>query len=137
MMLTTVLIGIVAILSDILLRAHFFGRGRRDNNAGGILIIIGIILGILSPLIAKLIQMAISRKREFLADATGALLTRYPEGLASALEKISADNTPFVKASSATAHMFISNPFKKKNLSTMFSTHPPVKERIKALREMA
>ncbi|MFZ2190476.1 MAG: M48 family metalloprotease, partial [Candidatus Magasanikiibacteriota bacterium] len=87
--------------------------------------------------IAELIKLAISRKREYLADASGALLTRYPEGLAKALEKISQSNTPLEHASSATAHLFISNPFKSKSFSSLFSTHPPIEERIKQLRGMA
>lgn len=137
-----VMVGFVAILSDIFLRSMFFGGGRRDDdrgNAGLILMIIGIALTILSPIIATLIQLAISRKREFLADASGALLTRYPDGLASALEKISSYGTPMEKASNATAHLFISNPFgakASKGLSHLFLTHPPAEERVKRLREM-
>ena len=98
----------------------------------------GIVLAILSPLIAQLIQLAISRKREFLADADGSLLTRYPEGLARALEKINQQNLPMQKANTATAHLFISNPFRgsKKFMAKMFSTHPPIEERIKSLRSM-
>jgi heat shock protein HtpX len=119
----------------------FGGSGRRDSREGGqavaILMLVGIILAILSPIIAMLIQFAISRKREFLADATGALLTRYPEGLARALEKISADPTPMKTASNATAHLYIANPFKGKSLSNLFSTHPPIEKRIKILREMS
>jgi heat shock protein HtpX len=99
--------------------------------------IIGLILLILSPIIANLIKLAISRKREYLADASGALLTRYPEGLARALEKISSSNVPLPTANAATAHLFISNPFKKKAMSAMFSTHPPIEDRIKKLRGMA
>lgn len=136
-----VLVGFVALLSDFFLRFSFFGgRGRDDDNRGGqigaILAIAGIILAILSPLIATLIQLAISRKREYLADADGALLTRYPEGLASALEKIAADPRPLRAANKATAHLFISNPFKGKKISSLFLTHPPVEERIKILRGM-
>ena len=137
-----VLVGFVAILSDMFLRSMLFGGGRRDDdrgNIGGILMIIGIALTILSPIIATLIQLAISRKREFLADASGALLTRYPEGLASALEKISSYNVPMKRASNATAHLFISNPFGKKaftGISHLFLTHPPAEKRIAVLRGM-
>ena len=101
---------------------------------------IGIVLAILSPVIATLIQLAVSRKREFLADASGALLTRYPEGLASALEKISKDKEPLEAANNATSHLYISNPFKSKTsgrwFANLFNTHPPIEERIKILRSM-
>ena len=100
------------------------------------LMIVAIILSILAPIAAMLIQLAISRKREFLADADGALLTRYPEGLARALEKISADPTPMQHANQATAHLFIANPFKGKKVSSLFQTHPPIAERVKRLRGM-
>ena len=98
--------------------------------------IVAIILSILAPIAAILMQLAISRKREFLADADGALLTRYPDGLARALEKISADPKPLTEANRATAHLYIVNPFKGKKISRLFSTHPPVEERIAALRGM-
>lgn len=126
-----ILVGMVALLSDWFLRWSIFGGKRRNNHA-----VIGIILAILSPLIAVLIQMTISRKREFLADANGALLTRYPEGLAKALEKISQDATPLKVANKATAHMYIANPFKGKKASKLFMTHPPIEERVKILRGM-
>ncbi len=130
-----VLVGFISIITDVFLRSLLWGGGRsRDNEeGGGIMIIIGIVLAILAPIIATMIQFAISRKREFLADASGALLTRYPEGLASALQKISAYERPMVYANTATAHLFISNPFGAKKISSLFSTHPPVEERIKAL----
>lgn len=137
-----VLVGFVSLLSHWFLRFSFFGgprRGGRDNQGGqigSILAIAGLILAILSPLAATLIQLAISRKREFLADADGALLTRYPEGLASALEKISQDPTQLSVANDATAHLYIANPFKKKRFSSLFMTHPPIEERIKILREI-
>jgi heat shock protein HtpX len=131
-----VLVGFVSILANIFMRGGM-GRGSRDsdNKGGNVLAIIGIIFVILSPIFAKLIQLAISRKREFLADADGVLLTRYPEGLASALQKISGANIPLQKANNATAHLFIANPFggAGKKISGLFSTHPPVEERIKAL----
>lgn len=136
-----VLVGFVSILSDIFLRSMWFGGGRRRDNereGGNILAILGIIFIVLSPLIATLIKLAISRRREFLADSSGALLTRYPEGLASALEKISSYGEPMKNPRTATAHMFISDPFagKKFSISSLFMTHPPVEERIKILRQM-
>jgi len=143
MTIVVVLVGAIALLSDIFFRARFFGfGGRRDSGKGGgqfgaILMIVGIVLLIISPLIAELIKLAVSRKREYLADASGALLTRYPEGLARALEKISASTAPLQTASNATAHLFIANPFKKKKMSSLFSTHPPVADRIEKLRHMA
>ncbi len=137
MTIVIVLVGIVIILADWLIRGSFFSDRDRNNS---ILIIIGIVFALLSPLFAQLIQFAISRKREFLADADGALLTRYPEGLARALEKIAKENKPMKRANKATAHLYFSSPFgiknKKKSLSYLFSTHPPIEERIKALRNM-
>ena len=135
-----VLVGFVTIISDMFLRSMWFGGGRnRDDNKGGNpLMIIGIIFIILSPILATLLQLAISRKREYLADATGALITRYPEGLANALEKISGVNQPLVHASNATAHLYISNPFGAKavkGISALFMTHPPIEDRIRILRE--
>jgi heat shock protein HtpX len=130
-----VLVGFISILANIFMRGGM-GRGNRDNNkGGGILAVVGIILVILSPVVAKLIQLAISRKREFLADASGVLLTRYPEGLANALQKISSVNIPLRNPNNATAHLYISNPFGGvgKKVSNLFSTHPPVEERVKAL----
>lgn len=128
-----VLVGVVALLADFFMRSLWFGGGRRNDNKGGGWIIVAIILSILAPFFAMLIQLAISRKREFLADADGALLTRYPEGLANALRKISADQEPLKVANRATAHLYISNPFKGKKVSKMFMTHPPMEERINAL----
>ncbi len=141
-----VLVGFITLLSDFFLRSRMWGFGRRDNDResgqlGAILMIVGILLTILSPIIATLMQLAISRKREFLADASGALLTRYPEGLASALQKIAQYSRPMAKANHATAHLFISNPFGRKSngsvgfFTKIFSTHPPVGERVKALLE--
>jgi heat shock protein HtpX len=132
-----ILAGFISILADMFQRTLLFGGSRdSDNRNHGPLIIVGIVLSLLAPLAAFLIRMAISRKREFLADASGALLTRYPEGLASALEKISADPKPVDTASSATAHLYISNPFKSGSLTKLFMTHPPVEERLQALRDM-
>lgn len=141
MMLTTVLIGIVTLLSDFLLRSFLWGGGRRNENGnvGIILIVVGLALAILSPIAGYMIRSAISRKREYAADANGALLTRYPEGLASALEKIRGDPDPLVdRANKATAHLFISTPFRKKRggLTRLFATHPPIDDRIKKLREL-
>ncbi len=145
MSITAILVGFVAIIADMFMRSLWWG-GSRDNdndNRGGqaFMLAIGIVFALLSPVVASLIQLAISRKREFLADASGVLLTRYPEGLASALEKISADPRPVHAASNATAHLFIDNPFKKNTnasqwLASLFNTHPPAEERIKILRSM-
>lgn len=136
-----VLVGFVAIVSDMMMRMAFFGGSRDDDNkGGGIMIIVGIVLSILAPILATLIQLAISRKREYLADASGALLTRYPEGLASALEKIGAYNRPMIRQSTAIAHLYIANPFGSgafgKKVGNLFSSHPPVEERVKILRGM-
>ncbi|MDD5032719.1 MAG: M48 family metallopeptidase [Candidatus Pacebacteria bacterium] len=149
MLLSTVvvvLIGFVALLSDFFLRSNMFGisKSRDDNGkAGGVLILVGIIMAILAPIALNLMQLAISRKREFLADASGAFLTRYPEGLAKALEKIASDPTPLRVANKATNHLWVSSPVKNgfdklttRNLSAFFSTHPPIEERVKRLREM-
>ncbi len=142
MSIVVILVGVVALLADFFLRSMWYGgrRDREERNVNGIFIIIGIVLAIISPLIATLIQLAVSRKREFLADASGALLTRYPEGLASALEKISGDREPLEVANNATAHLYIVNPFKGKDavnwFASLFNTHPPIEERIKILRSM-
>ena len=136
--IVVVLVGFITILADIMFRSALFGGGGRsnDNRAGGVIMIVGFVLVLLSPLVASLIQLAISRKREFLADASGALLTRYPEGLASALEKIHSHSGKMKKASKATAHMYISNPFGAKKISRFFMTHPPTEERVSALRDI-
>ncbi len=138
-----VLVGFVTLISDFFMRSLWFGGGGNRNRGGGqlgaVLVIIGIVLAILSPIIASIIHLAISRKREFLADASGAILTRYPDGLASALQKISQYSRPMAKANHATAHLFIANPFGRKAngsvgfLTKIFSTHPPVAERVRAL----
>jgi heat shock protein HtpX len=139
MTLVAVLVGAISILSNIFLRSRWLPRrnDREGGNIGAIFMIVGIVLAILSPIIAELIKLAISRRREYLADASGALLTRYPEGLARALEKIKAENQPMARASQATAHLFITNPFSSKSFSNLFSTHPPIADRIKKLRKMA
>ena len=141
MTIVVVLVGVVALLSDWFLRWSWLGGGRRsrDNESGQlglILLVAGIVLAILAPIAATLIQLAISRKREYLADASGALLTRYPEGLASALEKISTDREPLEAANRATAHLYIVNPLKGESVKNLFSTHPPIQERIKILRSL-
>lgn len=144
MSIVAILVGFIAIISDLFFRNLWFSRNNDDNNNNNnlqiIFLILGIIFAILSPIIATLIQLAISRKREYLADASGALLTRYPEGLASALEKIANDRAVLKKASNATAHLFISSPFKGKNskkiFTSLFETHPPIEERIRILRSM-
>jgi heat shock protein HtpX len=136
-----ILVGFVTLLADWFRHWAFWGGKSRDNDSGGgqlrmILIIVAVILSILAPIAAVLMQLAISRKREFLADASGALLTRYPDGLARALEKISADTEPLEAANRATAHLYITNPFKGKKVSSLFLTHPPIEERVKVLRGM-
>ncbi len=135
--IVVVMVGFVAMLSDFFLRSRMWSSGRdRNNNAGAILLLLGLVLAILTPIAATLIQLAISRKREFLADASGALLTRYPEGLANALRKIGAFSMPMHSANNATAHLFIANPFGGKSTAgfhKLFMTHPPVEERIRAL----
>ncbi len=142
MMLTVVLVGVIVLLGDFLLRSFWYGR-RKDDSKGSqlqaILLIATIILAILAPIIGKLIQLAISRRREFTADANSAVLTRYPPGLASALKKIAKDPDPLVdNANRAIAPLFISTPFRKSRsfVTNLFSTHPPIEERIKRLEEM-
>lgn len=137
MTVAVVLAGFISIIADIFLRMSFFGGGDRDNK-NPLLMIAGIVAIIIAPIAAQLIQFAVSRRREFLADATGALMTRYPEGLASALAKISSYEAPMQRANHATAHLFISNPFGTHEagrfIAKIFSTHPPVAERISALK---
>ena len=148
MTLVVVLVGVITLLADWFMRASFFGGRRRSSDReggqlGGLLAVLSIVLVVLSPIIATIIKLAVSRKREFLADASGALLTRYPEGLARALEKISKDTEPLEAANKATAHLYIINPLKEHQgessvgwLAGMFNTHPPIEERVKRLREM-
>ena len=145
--LVTVMVGMIVLLADWFRRWSFFGGHRRNDNKGGqlglILMIAALILSILAPIFAYLMQFAISRKREFLADADGAMLTRYPDGLARALEKISADREPLEVANRATAHLYIASPFKEDEehkvswVTKLFMTPPPIEERIKALRNMS
>lgn len=140
MAVVAVLVGTIAYASDLFMRNLWWRDRDNDRKDGSVFMIIGIVLAIISPLIASLIQLAISRKREYLADATAALTTRYPEGLARALEKISKESIGMKKATHATAHLFISNPFKNKKSNAwfvgLFDTHPPITERIKILRSM-
>jgi heat shock protein HtpX len=142
MLLVTVLVGTVALLSDWLLRSMWWGGRDRDRDrgsGGGLLLIVGIVLAILTPIIATLIQLAVSRQREYLADASGAFLTRYPEGLANALRKIAADRNVLSVANKATASLYIANPLKDHpfQFDRLFDTHPPIEERIKRLEAMA
>lgn len=140
---TVALIGLIALISDVFLRSIFYSRrgsSNRRGRGGAVIIVLGIVLAVLSPIIAKLMHLAISRQREYLADASGALLTRYPEGLARALEKINHDREPLEVANKATAHMYIENPLRNEKgmkwLNGLFSTHPPIDDRVKRLREM-
>lgn len=149
MLLQTVIVilaGTVAMLSNMFLRMNFFRGSRRSNSRGGgqlelILLIFTIVAAILAPIAATLIRLAISRKREFLADASGAMLTRFPDGLARALEKISTDPNPVRVASNATAHLYIANPLKGDKsgnwFNKLFMTHPPIEERVRSLRQMS
>lgn len=140
--MVVVLVGFIAIMSDIFMRSMWFGGRRRSNNSEGgqILMIAGIAFAILAPIVATLMRLAISRKREYLADASGALLTRYPEGLANALQKISDDVTPMTIANNSTAHLWIDDPYNEQKkspfLHSLFLTHPPIADRIKALKGM-
>ena len=142
--LAVVMVGVVALLSDWILRSFFWGGGRRRGKGKGggggaaIFVVVGLVLAVLSPLVAQFIRLAISRRREFLADANGALLTRYPPGLASALRKLAADKEPLEAANKATAHLYIVNPLTdiKGKVNALFSTHPPVEERIAVLEKM-
>ena len=139
MTVAVVLAGFVAIIANIFLRISFWGGRDRDREGGALILIAGILAAILAPIAASLIQLAISRRREFLADASGALLTRYPQGLASALTKIEHYEAPMEHANTATAHLFISNPFgphATQGLNRLFMTHPPIEERIAALEEL-
>lgn len=144
MSIVTILVGLITLLGDWLLRASFFGgrsRDREEGNSGVIFLILGFAMAILSPVIAQIIQLAISRRREFLADASGVKLTRQPSGLISALKKLGADREPLEAANKATAHLYIVNPLKNRHdaigwFSGLFNTHPPLSERIKTLESM-
>lgn len=145
MSVVTILVGFVALIADWFLRLARFGGGKREREGGGqlqiVMFAVGIVLALLSPLIAQLIQLAISRRREYLADASGVSMTKNPDGLAKALEKIASDHEPLEAANKATAHLYISNPLKNHHdavgwFANLFHTHPPVSERIKALRTL-
>lgn len=135
-MIAFALSAVISILADMILRMTFFRDRDEDNGNNAFVLVIGIVAAIIAPLVALLIQMAISRKREYLADATGALTTRYPEGLASALEKIAQAGSIVQKQNTSTAHLFFANPLKKSSITSLFSTHPPIEERIARLRSM-
>jgi heat shock protein HtpX len=134
-MIAFALVAVISILADIMIRMTWF-RGGGDRNNNGVFLVVGIIAAILAPLVASMIKLAISRKREYLADASGALTTRYPDGLARALEKIGQYGGAMRKQNSSTAHLFFANPLKSSKLAGLFSTHPPVEERVKRLRGM-
>ncbi|OGE37618.1 zinc metalloprotease HtpX [Candidatus Daviesbacteria bacterium RIFCSPHIGHO2_02_FULL_39_8] len=140
MAVVSVLVGTIALLADFFLRSMFYGGRDREGRGNQLFVILAIVAAILAPIVATLIQLAVSRRREFLADASGVLLTRYPQGLASALQKISGDREPLEVANRGTAHLYIVNPLKgqdaKQWLAGLFNTHPPIEMRIKALREM-
>ena len=145
MSIVAILVGMVALLGDIFLRISFRGSrsDKKENQAGAIFLLLGIVFAILSPIISQLIQLAVARRREFLTDASSVLVTRQPSGLISALGKIASDHEPLEAANKATAHLYIVNPFKEKGhgavdwFSGLFNTHPPISERIAALRKMA
>lgn len=132
-MIVFALVAVVSVLADIMLRSVWFSD---DEDTGSLFFVLGIIAAFIAPLIAMMIQLSISRKREYLADATGALTTRYPEGLASALEKIGQSGSALQKQNSSTAHLFFANPLKSGKVSKLFSTHPPIEDRVKRLRAM-
>ena len=137
MTIVSILIGTLSILINMAYRKSFFGGSHDDdNNNGNILAILGVILIIFAPIIAQLIQLAISRRREYFADASAVKLTRQPQGLINALKKLSLDNQKLETASTATASLYITNPFKGNKIASMFSTHPPIEDRIKALEQM-
>lgn len=137
MTIVSILIGTLSIIINFATQSMFFGRrDNEDRQGGGALAIIGLVLIIFAPIIAQLIQLAISRRREYFADASSVMLTRQPSGLISALKKISGDPNPLKTASTATASLYIDNPFKGNKIASMFSTHPPIEDRIKALEAM-
>jgi len=135
-MVAFALTAVISLIADIVLRLTFFGGGRDNNEDNQLFLILGLVAAILAPLVAMLIQLAVSRQREYLADATGALTTRYPEGLASALQKIKETGKPARHQNTATAHMFFVNPLKAHGITNLFSTHPPIDDRIARLQHM-
>jgi len=136
MAVVVALVSVVSVISDLFLRLSFWSNNDREEGGNQLFFILGIVGAILAPLVAVVIQFAVSRQREYLADASGALLTRYPDGLADALEKISGNGQPMQNVNSATASLYISNPLKGRSLAGLFDTHPPIEERIKRLRKM-
>jgi heat shock protein HtpX len=136
MMIVFGLVSAIGLIADIILHMFWWGGDDRERSPNPVVLVLGILAAILAPLAATLVQLAVSRRREFLADSTGALTTRYPEGLASALEKIAAHGSVMRKQNTATAHLFFANPLKAKGMSNLFSTHPPIEERIARLRGM-
>jgi len=136
-MITFGLVSAIGLLSDIILRMMFFGGDRRENNTNPIMLVIGLVVVILAPIVAVMVQMAVSRQREYLADASGAMTTRHPEALASALEKLQLSGRPMQRQSTSTAHLFFSNPLKPGFFSKLFSSHPPLEDRIARLRQNA
>jgi len=141
MTVVIVLVGTITVIGDLVWRWSFFGRRRsgrdRGGDAGGVLMIVGLVFIVLAPIVAQLIKLAVSRRREFLADASAALITRFPDGLTRALRKIAEESRPMERASAATAHLFFANPFSGRALAGLFSTHPPIEARIEALSRMA
>lgn len=135
MMIVFACVSIIGLVSDFLIRLLWFG-GDDNNNSSPIAVALAIVLAILAPLVAMMVQLAVSRRREYLADATGAMTTRYPDGLISALEKLKTNGKPMKRQNSSTAHFFLANPLKGKSLSKLFATHPPLDERISKLKEM-
>lgn len=135
-MVAFALVAVISILADIMLRMTWFRGGDDDDSGSSLFFVLGVVAAILAPLVATLIQLSISRRREYLADATGALTTRYPEGLASALEKIGQYGSVLKRQNPSTAHLFFANPLKKRGLTSLFSTHPPLEDRIAKLREI-
>lgn len=130
------LVAVISVMADIFLRVSFFGGGKKDRDGNNVMMILGILAMILAPIVAVMIQAAVSRKREFLADATAVMTTRYPEGLEGALQKIKQGSSATKRQNTSTAHLFFANPLKGKSLSSMFSTHPPIDDRIAALNKM-
>jgi heat shock protein HtpX len=135
-MVAFALTAVISLLADIILRLTWFRGGDRDSENNQVFMILGIVAAILAPLVATMIQLAVSRQREYLADASGALTTRYPEGLASALEKIGQSGSAMKRQNTATAHLFFVNPLKGHSITNLFSTHPPIADRIARLRAM-
>lgn len=136
-MIAFALVMVISLIADFMLRMTWFRGGDDDDSGGGqLFFILGIVAAILAPLVASLIQLSISRRREYLADATGAMTTRYPEGLASALEKIGAYGRPMKRQNASTAHLFFANPLRGRSLAALFSTHPPIEDRVAKLRDM-